>query len=691
MIFDDEAATGNINAPAIHGFQSAASYGPAKPSPWSRSAASSSRSDTDVAITRNSNLTVTTISLTMADSGPLNPLPVVAAELDQPYTVGEGVPEELQASARYGVVPNVYPYLMQDGYSRDAAPKELPAVVLENSKLKVTVLPSLGGRIWELFDKTTGKQLLHTHKAPQLANIALRKAWFAGGLEWNIGTRGHSPTSCDPLHTAIVHTPDGKHILRMWEFERLREVVFQVDIWLPEDSEVLFAAVRLRNPNDHDVPMYWWSNAAIPETDRTRVIAPADVAFGSDYATDITRVTPTRHEGYDATWLVNSPHAADFFFDIDPSERRWVVAADNDGDGLAMLSTGLLRGKKLFVWGQGQGGKRWQEWLSPGAGPYAEIQAGLAQTQFEHLVMPAGAEWAWVEAYGNGHLKADISHGTDWDAAMAHASERLEQLLPHEELEAMLPAAIRDADVPPSKMLLQGSGWGVLERARRLKTGKRWIDESGTPFVDESVTAEQEPWLGLLHGRAFDGAPSFVAGADWEELLAGQSSAEAKFHLATMRHARQHLDGAIQLYGEVLAGAAKPSTTALAHRGLALALFATGHDAEGIAELRRGVETDPDSTALLTEAVTLCIRHGDPELALELTEAAPKEGPGVGRLRFLRALALARTGNPAESAAILREGVEIPDLREGEDAIAALWEEVCPGEAVPFSYQFGMH
>jgi hypothetical protein len=645
-----------------------------------------------VAVTANSNLSVTTISLTMAELGPLNPLPVVAVELDQPYTVGEGVPEELQASARYGVVPNVYPYLMQDGYSRDAAPKEVPAVVLENSKLKVTVLPSLGGRIWELFDKNAGKQLLHTHDSPQLANIALRKAWFAGGLEWNIGTRGHSPTSCDPLHTAIVHTEDGKHILRMWEFERLREVVFQVDIWLPEDSEVLLTAVRLRNPNDHDVPMYWWSNAAIPETERTRVIAPADEAFGSDYATDITRVTPTRHEGYDGTWPVNSPHAADFFFDIDPSERRWVVAADNDGDGLAMLSTGLLRGKKLFVWGQGQGGKRWQEWLSPGAGPYAEIQAGLAQTQFEHLSMPAGAEWTWVEAYGNGHLDPTTSHGADWEAAVAHASERLEQLLPHEELEAMLPAAIRDADVPPSKMLLHGSGWGVVERARRLKKGKRWTDESGTPFLDESVSAEQEPWLGLLHGRTFDGAPSFVAGADWEELLADQSSPEAKFHLATMRHGRQDLAGAVTLYGEVLAaGEARPTTTALAHRGLGLALLAAGNDAEGLAELRKGVETDPSNTALLTEAVTLSIRHGDPDLALELTVVAPKEGFAVGRLRFLRALALARTGSPAESAAILRAGVEIPDLREGEDAIAGLWEEVCPDEPVPFNYQFGMH
>ncbi|WP_426006253.1 DUF5107 domain-containing protein [Paenarthrobacter sp. NyZ202] len=639
-----------------------------------------------------SNLIVTTLTLSMADVGPLNPLPVVASELDQPCTVGEGVPEELQASARYGLVPNVYPYLMQDGYSRAAAPKELPAVVLENAKLRATVLPSLGGRIWELFDKTTGKQLLHTHGAPQLANIALRKAWFAGGLEWNIGTRGHSPTSCDPLHTAIVHTPDGKHILRMWEFERLREVVFQVDIWLPEESEVLFAAVRIRNPNDQDIPMYWWSNAAIPETARTRVIAPADEAFGSDYATDITRVRPTAHEGYDGTWLVNSPHAADFFFDIDPAERRWVVAADDDGDGLAMLSTGLLRGKKLFVWGQGQGGKRWQEWLSPGAGPYAEIQAGLAQTQFEHLVMPAGAVWSWVEAYGNGHLDPGISHGQDWDAAVEHTGRRLEELQPHDQLEALLPAAINNADVPPSKMILTGSGWGVVERARRRRAGKGWIDESGTPFVSESVTAEQEPWLGLLKGQPFDGAPSFVAGADWEELLGAQESPEAGFQLATMRHARQDLEGAKEGYRLVLAAdGVRPQTRALAHRGLGLVLLAEGADQEGLAELGTAVRNDPSSTSLVVEAATLAVRHGDPAMTLELAESAPTQGAAVGRLTFLKSLALARTGDQAAAAAILRQGVEIPDLREGEDAISALWQEVCPGEPVPREYQFGMH
>ncbi|WP_231497225.1 DUF5107 domain-containing protein [Arthrobacter sp. MA-N2] len=640
-------------------------------------------------------LSFSTITLNMAELGSRNPLPAVIAELDQPYRIGDDVPEELQAAARYGQVPNMFPYLMQDGYSRELTAREVPAVVLENSKLRAVVLPTLGGRLWELFDKASGKHLLHTHGTMQFANIALRKVWFAGGLEWNIGTRGHSPTTCDPMHTAIVKTPEGHEVLRMWEFERLRGVVFQVDMWLPEDSDVLLTAVRIRNPHDHDVPMYWWSNAAVPETPETRVIAPATEAFGSDYTTDISRVRPTEHQGTDATWLVNSPHAADFFFDIQPGHRHWIAAVDHDGDGLAMLSTSLLRGKKLFVWGQSDGGKRWQEWLSPGAGPYAEIQAGLAQTQFEHLAMPARAEWSWVEAYGNARLDPATSHSRNWDAAVAHAGARLEDLVPDAELEDALAEATRNFALPPDEMLVRGSAWGALESARRRHSGKAWVDEIGTPFANDvklGAVEETGPWHCLLEGGTFTGAGSFVAGADWEELLANDGGAEARFHLATMKHARQDLGGAIAGYGAALgADALSPRSKVLAHRGRALALLATDKTDEGLAELAAASRLEPSNLPLLSEAMNLSIGHGNPAQALALASEAPAGMSDVGRVRFLTALALAGVGRSPEAAAILRAGVEMPDIREGEDGIAALWQQVCPDEPVPAGYRFAMH
>ncbi|MDQ1530763.1 MAG: hypothetical protein QOE37_868, partial [Microbacteriaceae bacterium] len=320
-------------------------------------------------------------TLSVAALGPDNPLPMVEPLRDPPYRIDPPIPPSIIDGSRYGYPPNLYPYQSQDDYGRERSHRELTTVVLENEFLRALFLPELGGRLWELLDKATGKPLVHTPDGVQFANLALRNAWFAGGIEWNIGTRGHSPTTCSPLHTGVLQTDDGEQVLRMWEFERLRGVVFSVDAWLPADSRLLFVTVRIANPGPHEVPMYWWTNAAVAEDEETRVLAPASSAFRTDYPAAVTRADPTDDDGIDCTWPARNPVAHDFFFDIPVGRRPWIVSADADGDGLAMVSTDRLRGRKLFTWGRGPGGDRWQAWLQPTGGRYFEIQAGLAQTQ----------------------------------------------------------------------------------------------------------------------------------------------------------------------------------------------------------------------------------------------------------------------------------------------------------------------
>ena len=188
----------------------------------------------------------------------------------------------------------------------------------------------------------------------------------------------------------------------MWEFDRLREVVFQIDTWLPPDSPVLMVAVRIRNPNRlHGADVLVDATPPCRKATRCESLPrPIRRSRATTRTGSPGSGRPTR-TGVDCTWPTRNRRARDFFFDLEPARRRWILAADEDGDGLAMLSTARLRGRKLFVWGEGAGGHRWQDWLSPAGGRYAEIQAGLAQTQFQHLEMPAGAEWSWVEAYGN--------------------------------------------------------------------------------------------------------------------------------------------------------------------------------------------------------------------------------------------------------------------------------------------------
>jgi len=659
-------------------------------------------------MTNDSTVTVTTRTIFLADLGPDSPLPSVQTLLEPPYIVGGDIAPEIAQGAKYGHVKNMFPYPLQESYGREVQPTDLTGVVLENSHVKATFLPQLGGRLWSLQDKASGKELLHTQDRIQFANLALRNAWFAGGIEYNIGTRGHSPTTCAPLHSAIVRTPEGVDILRMWEFDRLREVVFQIDAWLPADSKVVFVAVRIQNPNDFTVPMYWWTNAAVPQTPATRVLAPAVKAYATDYDGSMTKVVPTDFHGMDATWPTNNQRAADFFFDIAPEERRWEVAMDDAGDGLAMVSSALLRGRKLFVWGETVGGHRWQEWLSPvaeGEAPrhYTEIQSGLAQTQFEHVPMPAGASFQWVEAYGNAAVDPAIAAG-EWDAAVKHGAQRVQALVSEAAVATALADAGRWADLAPTEMLVAGHGWGALERTRRKHAAMNWIDETGTPFATETLTGEQLPWLALLEAAAgaaippFAGAESFVRGLDWEALLASSENPgpEAILHRAVMAHARTAKDPAelvpvIELYREALAQDGLGTTSrALAHRGLGLALLAGTDTVAGLAELATACAVEPANRWLLVEAMGEAIAHDAPKEALVLAGLAPRELAAVGRVKFLTALAHARAGAPEVAAEMLRAGLEVADLREGENSITALWQEVCPGEDVPREYQFSM-
>lgn len=665
-------------------------------------------------------LTVTTCTVELAELGQDSPLPSVQPLLEPPYVVGgEGIPEEVAAGSRWGKAKNLYPYPMQDAYTRETSASELTAVVLENAHVKATFLPQLGGRLWALTDKATGKELLHTQDRIQFANLALRNAWFAGGIEFNIGTRGHSPTTCSPLHSAMVRTPEGQEVLRMWEFDRLREVVFQIDAWLPTDSKVVFVAVRIRNPNDFTVPMYWWTNAAVPQTPATRAIAPAARAYATDYDGSLSIVAPTDFHGVDATYPVRNPHAADFFFDLGAQERRWEVVMDDAGDGLALVSSDALRGRKLFVWGENVGGHRWQEWLTPTADGvprhYAEIQSGLAQTQFEHVPMPAGASWQWVEAYGNAALDPEIGNGA-WSGAVAHGAQRIAALVSEAAVDAALADATRWADLAPSELLVAGNGWGALERVRRRAATLDWIDETGTPFAPETLTMDQAPWLELLAANdgivekpfeasaasvvrhPFAGAATFVRGLDWEDLLtAGRnSSAEARFHHASMVHARASssatdMEVVAKLYRGALADTPlSDASRALAHRGLGLTLLTLEDTAGGVAELVAACAMEPDNRWLLVEAMTELIAANRPQAALEMVGRAPKSLADVGRVAFLRALAHARSGEPGKAADLLRAGLEVADLREGENSITALWQEVCPDDEVPEAYQFSM-
>lgn len=322
-----------------------------------------------------------------ADLNGESPLPSILPVLNVQTRKTISLDEDDEIFFDMGKIRSIYPYTQQDLYDRPLAEKKYRSVVLENDYLKAVFLPELGGRLWSLYDKVEGRELLYVNDCVRFCNLALRNAWFSGGVEWNIGMIGHTPFTCSPLFAAVLESGDCTPVLRMYEYERIRNVTYQMDFSLPKTSKMLICRMRIVNLNDSTIPMYWWSNIAAPETEHTRVIVPADSAYYS-YLTVIDKTPIPYRRGKDVSYPMNTECSMDYFYKIPDTDRKYIAAVGRDGYGLVQTSTRRLKGRKLFVWGQGQGGQTWQRFLTDKAGNYCEIQAGLGRTQYECIPMP---------------------------------------------------------------------------------------------------------------------------------------------------------------------------------------------------------------------------------------------------------------------------------------------------------------
>ncbi|GAA3143119.1 DUF5107 domain-containing protein [Streptomyces rectiviolaceus] len=641
------------------------------------------------------------LTLPAAPLGPENPLPPLRP-LREVHTLDErgreGLPRDMARQLGYEPLRGILPTRVLDGYGRERTDTTLDTLVIENDRLRATVLPGFGGRVHSLFHKPTGRELLYRNPVLQPAAFALNGAWFSGGIEWNIGATGHTTLSCAPLHAARVTAPDGGEMLRLWEWERLRDVPFQVDLWLPEGSDFLHVGVRIRNPHEKAVPVYWWSNIAVPQ--ERRVLAPADEAWHFGYAGGLRRVPVPETDGVDRTYPPRSEYAADYFYDVPDRARRWIAALDDEGHGLVQTSTDRLRGRKLFVWGSGAGGRRWQEWLTePSTGGYAEIQAGLARTQLEHVRLDAEGEFTWLESYGPLSAEPGLVHGSDWRAAREEAQARLADALPRGAVEEAYDAWLPCADTEPGEVLATGSGWGALEVLR--------ADHKlpGTPFAESTLGPEQEPWLELLHSgavpeprRVAPPGPTLVA-PHWRDMLeTAPARPVAEYHLGVAQWHAGDLAQAVRSWERGLELA--PSRWPLL-RCLAVADQESGHIeraadryAEAFDDLcqeRRddGALWTAASAALGREAIGVLLAAGRQPVARGVWDRLHASTRTEGRFRLVEIQLLIAEGEKAAARAIFDEGFEVADLREGAEVLGELWRAVTDDE-LPARYDYRM-
>jgi len=621
------------------------------------------------------------VNMPAASIGPVNPLPhfAGATDLHSEVLIDDSVPADEREYFGYGKVANILPYRMQDGYDRDKKSTDFEGWVLENEHLKALFFPQFGGRLWYLKDKKTGRNLVQHNPVIQPANFALRNAWFSGGVEWNLGTTGHTVFTVEPLFTGISKLADGTPVLRMYEWERVRESSYQIDVFLPNDSKFLYVRVSIRNTKPDTVPMYWWSNIAVDETKDTRILVNADKAFSFAYGGAISKIPVPHSDGIDRSYSTRVGHAVDFFYDIPNKTRKWEAALDGTGCGLVQTSTDLLQGRKLFLWGNGVGGGRWQEYLSEPGQAYAEIQAGLANTQMEHLPMPGNANWQWLEAYGMMEADAGIVHG-EWDEATNHVETLLEGMLPRKKMDEMLESLKNDLS-PECTRELTGSGWAALELERR--GSKDYFDSEKACFYADSMTEQQAPWLELLRTGTFpefeinQEPAAFLTQKEWVPILEAAISSgksrhwHALYQLAVMYAAAVDNDKSKAAFAE----SEKIKPNPWAKHGLAVFARSEGDFDKAAELLLQAIGQFPILSLVLEYANTLTIAKRFSDF-IDFYKKLPTEKQSVSRIRAMYANALIHVDSFDEALEILQSGIEVPDMREGEVLLSDVWEKL---------------
>lgn len=291
----------------------------------------------------------------------------------------------------------VYPYAMKTEITREKAPQQYRAVILENDYIQVIILPELGGRIYAAHDKTNGDaDFIYRNHVIKPGLVALRGAWISGGIEWNFPTHGHTTQTVSPVPYKILQGKDGSVTCVVGAMEWARRMKWSVFTTVYPDRASFHNRIVLHNPTLTHNNAYFWVNAAVHAWPETRVtFPPAEYTFAG------MRKNPRPWPlfgGQDSSWYKTTPHPFDFFCGT-PGDYQGAYHVERDYGTVHCASRHDAFGKKFWTWGTARGGMIWEDLLTDTDGQYIEVQSGRMPTQGDTWIFEPHLTERWDECW----------------------------------------------------------------------------------------------------------------------------------------------------------------------------------------------------------------------------------------------------------------------------------------------------
>ncbi len=356
----------------------------------------------------------------VAAQDPPAPRAVVVEEVRSIATYPFGDPDPTPMLLRDA---RLYPYHAFDGYAHESEPRDWKVVRLENEYLIVYVLPEVGGKVWGAIEKASGKEFIYRNEVLKFRNIALRGPWTSGGIEFNFGVIGHTPSTATPVDYVLKEYDNGGVSCIVGALDLPSRTPWRVEIHLPADAAYFETRALWYNPTPVTQAYYNWMTGAAFARDDLELVFPGPkylkhsgeaLPWPVDAAgRTLSHYDENRFEGHKSYHVVGEH--ADFFggyyHDAGYGFGHWAPYED-------------MPGQKLWLWALSREGGVWEDLLTDTDGQYVEFQAGRLFVQYaagDHVnpIREAGFEpyrtdrWRerWFPTRGLGGMGAASAHG----------------------------------------------------------------------------------------------------------------------------------------------------------------------------------------------------------------------------------------------------------------------------------------
>ena len=302
-----------------------------------------------------------------------------------PVPAVEEMPMFAELRGHQGTSGNPYPSRVVQKVDREhRADRDYTVIRLENDYIRVCILPALGGRIFEAYDKINDYHFLYRQHVIKPALIGAFGSWISGGMEFNWPFH-HRPSTFMPVDYEIERCADGSAICWLSECDPADRTRGTVGIVLTPDASYFETRMRVSNRTPFAHSFLWWENAAVRVHEKYRLIFPPDVTWAHHHYDRSHTTFPIAEGQYgaerfdkptDISWHKNTRSANSYF--AAPSEFDFFGGYDYEKEcgTMHIADHHVSPGKKMFTWGYGANADNWEASLTDSDGPYAELMAG---------------------------------------------------------------------------------------------------------------------------------------------------------------------------------------------------------------------------------------------------------------------------------------------------------------------------